>query len=453
MPPQLALFICILLILYLFWMDRKRIEGVSNAIWLVFIWMGLSGSREVSQWLKLGATSTYQDAILEGNPVDRAVFAVLIIAGVLILRRRNINWNLLFTKNAWIWLYFVFGAISFFWSDYSFVSFKRWIKALGTLVMVLLILTEGRPYAAIGVILRRLAFVLLPLSVIFIKYYPELGRQYHSHTGVQMLTGVATQKNGLGAICLLAGIYFSWNLFLGRRGENESAHQLHLSIYLIMLPMIAWLLYMSNSATSLGCTVVAVGLFLIAREPAVMRESRRVMTIVMACIVLFGIMELAFDITDTLIAMLGRRPDLTTRMPMWEDLLAMVRNPLIGVGYESFWLGDRLRYMTENWGIKHQAHNGYLEMYLNMGLIGVCFIAGWMVSGLRKINRHMAVDYPAAMLRLCFIVVIALYNWTEATFYGNTTLWLLLFLGIMDAPYWVRTSIPASNEYGGKRVP
>ena len=43
-----------------------------------------------------------------------------------------------------------------------------------------------------------------------------------------------------------------------------------------------------------------------------------------------------------------------------------VLNPIIGFGYESFWLGDRLQYMAEHWGITSQAHNGYLEMYLNM---------------------------------------------------------------------------------------
>ena len=44
--------------------------------------------------------------------------------------------------------------------------------------MVLVILTEKRPYEAVGVILRRLAFLLLPLSVLFIRYYPDLGREY-----------------------------------------------------------------------------------------------------------------------------------------------------------------------------------------------------------------------------------------------------------------------------------
>jgi hypothetical protein len=36
------------------------------------------------------------------------------------------------------------------------------------------------------------------------------------------------------------------------------------------------------------------------------------------------------------------------------------------------------------------------------------------------------------MLRLCFIVVICIYNWTEATFVGVNNMWLLLLFSIME---------------------
>jgi exopolysaccharide production protein ExoQ len=446
MPPPLSLLIGILLIVYFFWMDRKRIEGVSNAIWIPFIWMFFAGSRFVSQWLSLGPPSSVGDAVVDGSPLDRVVFAALIFTGILILRQRRINWNLFFAKNAWIWLYFLLGAISFFWSDYPFVSFKRWIKAVGTLVMVLVILTEERPYAAIGIILRRLAFIFLPLSVVFVKYYPYLGRQIHSWSGTQSYTGVATQKNGLGEICLIAGIYFLWNLLIARRDKNEPSHQLPHIIYILILPIWAWLFYIVNSMTSLVCFFVGAGIIIVARQPAVNREPRRLIRICFLLIVLFGIMQFAFDMKDTVIEMLGRRPDLTTRVPMWEDMLSMVKDPLLGYGYESFWLGPRLNYMREIWGMEHQAHNGYLEMYLNMGLIGVCIIGCWIVSGFRKINRQLVIDNGAAVLRLCFIVVIAIYNWTEATFYGNNNLWLLFFFGVMDMLREISNNTPASRS-------
>jgi O-antigen ligase len=86
------------------------------------------------------------------------------------------------------------------------------------------------------------------------------------------------------------------------------------------------------------------------------------------------------------------------------------------------------------WGHLMQAHNGYLEIYLNLGFIGLFIIAGQILSGLRKVSRHLAIDYSAAILRLCFIVVVVLYNYTEATFYGVSGMWVLFLLGVMERP-------------------
>lgn len=431
MPPKIAALICILLIIYLFWMDRKKNEGVSLAIWIPFIWMVIAGSRFVSHWLNLGPPMS-ADAYLDGSPVDRAVFSIFMLGGIIILARRRLNWSELFKKNAWIWLFFVFGAISILWSDYPFVAFKRWFKALGNVIMVLIILTEERPYAALGVILRRFSFLLLPLSVLFIKYFPDLGRIYTSHMGAPTYTGVAGQKNGLGAICLLSGIYFSWNLLLSRSAAYASGKRLHYSIYLIIFPMIAWLLYMANSATSNACLIVALCLFAVGRQPAMVSKPQRILYLGIVCVVLFGIMEIAFDVKDTVIAMLGRRPDLTTRVPMWEDLLTMVKNPLVGFGYESFWLGLRQQVVFERWGLSNNAHNGYLQMYLDLGYIGLLFVVAWILSGLRNVARELIIDYPVAVLRFCFIVVVCLYNFTEATFNGVSNIWIIFLLGIMD---------------------
>lgn len=443
MPPIIAALICILLIIHLFWVDRKNNDGVSKAIWIPLIWMLISGSRFVSYWFNLTPLDNSADSILDGSPIDRAVFTLLIISGVLILRQRSINWKLWFTSNAWIWLYFVFGAVSLLWSDYPFVAFKRLLKALGTVIMVLVILTEELPYVAIGVILKRIAFVLLPISVLFGKYYPELGRTYHF--GQPLFTGVATEKNTLGLDCLLSGIYFSWNLFLGRWQVKDARQRLQYSVYFVILPMIAWLFLRANSATSLACLIAAIGIFVVGRQSAIASKPQIILPLSVALIALYGILEIAFDINDTIISILGRRPDLTTRVPMWENLLSMVGNPIVGYGYESFWLGERRTFMYEHWGITSQAHNGYLEMYLNMGLVGLFFVLGWIVSGLKKVQRHLQIDYPVAMLRFCFIIIVVLYNWTEAVFFGNTNMWLLFFLGIMDVPN--RRNFPNISEH------
>jgi len=432
MPRQLALFIYILIVIYLFWIDRKNNEGISKAIWIPFLWMFPSATQEYSFWLSyLFGIGSSSENLIEGNAYDRLIQIVLMAAAAYILVKRKVNWNTILWENIWIWLYFLFGLLSCLWSDYPFVSFKRLIKAIGNVMILLVILSENLPYETLFVIVKRIAFLVIPLSVLSIKYYPSLGRRYN-YQGIPMLRGICRTKNTLGQICLIVGTFFCWKLVIDRWKGMKHPLDPPFSAYLIIFSMTAWLFYMADSATSLTCMFLAVGIFMVARLPTVSINPPRIIFIVFGIFILYGIMESLFNLTDTIIVMLGRRPDLTTRVPMWDDLLGMVKNPIIGFGYESFWLGDRREFMVEEWGIASQAHNGYLEMYLNMGLIGVLFLATWLISGLKKIMQYIAIDYPNGVLRFCLFVIIAVYNWTEATFYGNTNMWLLFFFAIMD---------------------
>ncbi len=430
MAPQLAAFICILGILYLFWVDFKKGNGSSNALWIPFAWMFMAGSRYLSQWLNLSTPVTSADAYLDGSPLDRAVFLFLIITGVFILIRRRLNWNELLIRNAWIVLFFLFAGISIIWSDYPYVSFKRLIKTSGIVIMALIIMTEERPFEALGTLFRRLAFLLLPLSVLFIKYYPNLGRGYH--VGQPMFTGVAMQKNGLGLICLFVGIYFCWNLLLNYRDRIELSQRLHFSVYLIILPINIWLFYMANSVTSIICMLVVVCLLLLGRIPAFSYEPRRFVIIGLLIISLIGFLELTMDIKNVLLASMGRDADLTTRVPMWDMLLKFDTNPLIGVGYEIFWSGNRLMQIWQEWPGIIQAHNGYIDLYLNLGIVGLFLISGSVIAGLVKVIKQIKYEHPLAMLRISFIASFLLYNWTEAAIKPMSNMFLLLLLGILD---------------------
>ncbi len=436
MPPQFATLISFLFIIYLFLIDRKKIvEGVSRAVYIPFFWMLLAGSRSVSQWLNLGAPIgfTTTDVYLEGNPVDRVVFLFLIVIGVWILYRRHLNLRILLHKNIWIILYFLFGATSIIWSEYPFVSFKRWIKALGNVIMALIILTEQRPSEAIGVILRRLAFLFLPLSVLFIKYYPNLGSLYHV-TGAHLYIGVTTDKNSLGQLCIITGVYFIWHLLVNTHKEIGSERRLHFSIYLSLIPMICWILYIANSATSMVCLILSICILLVSRIPGMARKPTRIFVFGLVAISVFLVLEATLGLSELIIVnILGRDITLTTRVPMWYSLIKMSKNPVVGVGYESFWLGKRIELLWNIFGFPlHQAHNGYLEVYLNLGIIGLSLIVAIIISGLLKIQKQLNVDYPFAILRLTFLVVVALLSWTEAVFYGVNNMWLLLFLSVLD---------------------
>lgn len=453
MPPQLALFLCLLFIGYLFWVDFKKKDGPSHELWIPLIWMFLAGSRYVSQWLNLSPSQL--EAYHEGSPLDAVVFALLIIAGIFVLSRRKIDWNRLISQNKWIWLYFLYCGVSIVWSDFPFVSFKRWIKELGNPIMVLVILTDKRPVEAIDSILRRLAVAWLPLSIVFFKYFPALGRQFHESTGEMFATGVGQQKNSLGMLCLICGIYFSWKYLLKYKDRFRWNWQENIADFVLMV-LIVWLLNLSQSATSMVCLVVGVCLLLASRTRMFAKKPGSIITFLLVFIPVFFLLEELFSVTDMILDLLGRDRSLTTRVPIWEFLKGMVTNPILGAGYYSFWMGDRLQMI---WGFTgrtiNQAHNGYLEQYLNLGYIGLFFTGAIIIAGLLKVRRQLTVDYPLGMLSLCFIVSAILYNYTEASFYGINNMWLLLLFGITDVSdqkHFVGETVKLSSEKGIKQA-
>ncbi len=431
MPPQIATGITtIVIILLLYYESRNELPGVSRAVWVVIIWMALAGSRTVSQWLNPANLSVSYEAVLEGNPLDRAVFFILILVGIIILSRRQLKMRFSLRENIWIIAYFLFGLISIIWSDFPAISFKRLFKTIGTLIMALIILSEENPKEAIGAVIRRIAILLLPLSVLLIKYYPELGRSYHM--GEPMMRGAALHKNSLGQLCLISGIYLAWSLLEGKKEEIFKRIARFPLFFLAILPTCLWLLFQSRSATSLMGMLIAIFVLLNARVWAVDQKPRRLAGIGIAIALSIVVIEFVFsiDLNRTIIeGLLGRNMDLTGRSLIWQDLLNMAGNPIFGRGYESFWLGDRLQAMVGTYGIL-QAHNGYLETYLNLGWIGLFLMVILMVSGVIKAVKDMRNDFSFSLLKFLLLVVIISYSWTEAILYGVNNLWLLFLFSI-----------------------
>jgi len=426
---MIATLAYLLFIAYLFWNDVKKREGTSIS-WVPLAWMFLAGSRWVSSWLSLSGPLTSVDDYAEGSPVDRAVFFALILAGVFVLSQRKINWSELFTQNPWIVLYFLYCLSSIAWTDEPIILVKRWIKDLGNPIMALVMLTERRPYEAVGITLRRLSFLLLPLSVLFVRYYPELGRTYHAD-GSPMYTGVGHQKNDLGLMCLTAGLYFSWKL-LQKRNGTESVEKADVYDF-VLIGMLVWLLRMSDSQTSLACLLTAVALLLLSRAPIISGKRSRLVTALGTTAGLYAVLEPTFHLKDLVLALLGRDPSLTNRTAVWDLVTSHEANPLIGAGFMSFWTGQRMKEIWEALGtVINQAHSGYVEQYLNLGYIGVGFIAVIMLSALLKVRKQLDVDPSVGILRLCLIAAAALYNYTEASFYGMNNMWVMLLIASID---------------------
>src|SRR5262249_59023345 len=144
------------------------------------------------------------------SPLDRLFVSGLLGAGLAVLIARGQRTSDVLKQNAPLVLFFLYCMVSAVWSDFPFVAFKRWTKGLGNAAMIVILLTEADPVEAIKRFFARVGFVLVPLSVLYVKYYPQIGRGYDRWDGRAFYNGVAPSKNLLGCILLVVGLPCAW---------------------------------------------------------------------------------------------------------------------------------------------------------------------------------------------------------------------------------------------------
>jgi O-antigen ligase len=234
-------------------------------------------------------------------------------------------------------------------------------------------------------------------------------------------------------ICMLFGLGAVWRFIAVYRDRKVPHRTQQLVTQGVILLMVFWLFAIANSMTSLSCFLLACSLmitttfFTFARRPAAVH-------VMVAAVVCLSAFALFYNPGGYLLQELGRNATLTGRTEIWDQVLPMAGNPLFGTGYESFWLGKRLEKM---WAFNrdiHQAHNGYLEIYLNLGWVGLTLLAAVLVTGYRKVLDAVRRRQDLSSLCLAFFAAAIIYNFTEAAFGMMSPMWIFLLLTIVALP-------------------
>ncbi len=434
MPPTLALLLWLILLLALMCFDPARVSDSSASLWVPVIWIFFVASKLPSQWLG-GTQGTVASALEEGNPLDRSIDLVLIVLAIAILISRSLNWGNFFARNAALMAFIGFGLLSVLWSDFAFVASKRWFRDLGNYLVILVVLSDPRPLEAVRTLLRRLCYLLIPLSILLIKYYSYIAIQYDVWTGVPEYMGVATSKNMLGVLCLISGLFFFWDTTTRWSDRKEGRTKRILLVNAGFMGMTLWLLNLSSSATSCVCLVIGCLVLMTARSRWFKRHPRFLKVMIPSGICLYLILSfgLGMDINAGLAASVGRDPTLTGRTNIWNAVLSTHTNPVVGTGYESFWLGPRLEQVWQLAGHVNEAHNGYLEVYLDLGLIGVFLLCGFLIASYRTICKRLTSAHSFGSLTLALWTVLPFYNVTESAFQGQL-MWVIFLLGAIVVP-------------------
>ncbi|MBE3142728.1 MAG: O-antigen ligase family protein [Planctomycetes bacterium] len=394
--------------------------------------MLIIGSRPLGAWFSgpvMGPLT--RETIEAGSVHDRIVLSALILLALYVLYKRKVEWSPILKDNSGLVFLIIFSGLSIIWSGFPFLSTKRWIRLWGIIPVAIVILSELNPRQALESILRRCTYVLIPLSIVLIKYYPHFGRSYSPWSGRETWIGVTTTKNELGQLCMFSIFFIFWEYlrkwrdkrFL-RTGFVKYADGLVLAIAAFMLLGLGTT---SGSATSILTLIVGiVSLLLMFRK----KIGAKRMASLLICATAFTWVLFSFggSIVEKATKALGRDPTFTGRTELWQILLEEgARHPLLGAGFGGYF-GTPGNYYQEVTGTV-SGHNGLLSVYVQLGIAGIILVVAFHLGFFRRFLRELDSAFSWGVFGICFLVLSLLENISESIFlYSTSYIWSITVL-------------------------
>lgn len=322
------------------------------------------------------------------------------------------------------WLSFLFpllALLSCLWSADPAVTFRRaYALSFSFLAAACLVALLPPPRIARALSLA-LGWAML-LSVIFVFVDPAFAIHQASDWAEPRWAGhwrgIYSHKNPLGntaSIALLIYVVFA-------------KHVLTSTVFRVsVLAAIAACLFGAGSVTGL---VVAMTMIAVAKGFSLILEARRgtrVLILGSTSLIVALVLITAVPVLSIGLEMLGKKPDLTGRVPIWGTILPWANeHPWLGTGYGSFEETLLPRFFAITGENLVNAHNGYLETFINFGYLGVALLAVVLVSFASKVVKILRSQAPYERLVLPLAISlftgVILSNITESFFLAYSSI-------------------------------
>jgi O-antigen ligase len=253
--------------------------------------------------------------------------------------------------------------------------------------------------------------------------------------------GIFYQKNNCATICT-----FFLVLALNLKARSISQRMLRF----LVIPLATLFVVMSGSRTGWILSLLALVLTytsrIVGRMPALDRVAVKA--------VLFGVSIVAGVVlylnSAGILAVLGKDPTLTQRTVIWVSVIpSVLRHPFVGYGFDAFWSGlngeSTQTILATGW-MEAQAQSGYLDVLLQLGLLGFCPLIWLFIRALIKGGRSMAGE-PTGMTKVSAVLLIMVLvdNIGETSFLAPyAILWfysLLAILALTVRPGWEKSQL------------
>jgi O-antigen ligase len=358
-----------------------------------------------------------------GSPLMKVLWASVYLAVILGMVRRYREILALLGENKAFVAMILLMVLSSQWSINPSATLS---KSIPLLLSALVGLDFARRYTTreqVRMIWLVLATVLV-LGVIAQVFFPGLvPNGGDDEMAATSWRGIVTTKNTWARLVVLGGV-----IILSRPRTTRASS--YVTTFLMVL--IFGILAASKSAGGIVIMVVMTALFPLFKF---LRWKRKKVVVLVGLsvpsILAVGAAILIANLTSILTA-LGKDPTMTGRLPLWHECLHFIsKRPLLGYGFAAFWGPDSrpaalISEATNGLQWPH-AHDGYIDMLLTGGCLGLAlYTISFFVGAIRAARHVRRFKGQDALWPLAFLCVIFLYQIDEAPIVAaNQFLWLL----------------------------
>lgn len=351
-----------------FWWPIAGIVAVGIAILIAVIRSPQPPAR-IALVVGLAASTGAGAGILIGNYIPLRGAVLILALGLFFIRVTEVSRLIL--REGWLLLFISWSVVSVFWSGPGVLESMLFLGTfIGAVLFGVCLAVYSRPDDA-GKLLLVCIGALVLASVLVILLIPSIGTVETIRPGgevVTRLTGVFAWNSDLG---LIAGFLAVVSLAYWFRRRQAR--------FLVVSGAAGVLTVASESATAIVGTLVAGAVVLSIRS----RLARRLLSLAAAAVGLVALSGGTTALIGSAFEIVGRSPDLTGRSVIWSYTadLAIQRS---ASGYGIGAAPD----LSETFGFElTHAHNGYLQLFLELGIVGVLLFCGSLVFTLLRVIR------------------------------------------------------------------
>ena len=330
-------------------------------------------------------------------------------------------WKRLFyvlTQNIFLCALLVIVGCSFFWSlfpDQTLVESIRLISASG---FGLYFATRYRIEEQLE-IFATLCTIMVVTSVVFILLPPRYGLMGGIHAGA--FRGIYVHKNHFGLMMALSSVIFFLQLIETRK-----------LLFKILLPCSLGLAVLSKSTGAVGVALIALTTcsFVYAYKMLRLKLLYLIPLFFLGLTSTTGFITWALGNLALIAEATGEDLTLTGRTIFWALLVRMIQDrPWLGYGYKGFWHGvegpSRVIIQITKWPVP-EAHNGFIETALDVGLIGLAlFVITYLLTMFRAWYCLHREPSTWSIWPIAFLVIIIVCNLAESSLLGFGFFWLI----------------------------